>query len=133
MLRAIARPPSTDVFGHPKGLVVLAGTEFWERVSFHGMQALLVLYMVEQLLFPGHVEHVLGFGSFRAGIEWFTGPLSTQALAFQIFGIYIGLVYMTPLLGGVLGDRVLGRRRTVILGGSLMTAGTPTTGRSRFP
>src|SRR4249919_3002607 len=104
-LHVIARPPSTDIFGHPKGLVVLAGTEFWERVSFHGMQALLTLYMVEQLLLPGHVERIVGFAPFRAGIEWFTGPLTTQALAFQIFGLYIGAVYMSPLLGGVLGDR----------------------------
>jgi POT family proton-dependent oligopeptide transporter len=109
--------------GHPRGLLVLGGTEFWDRVSFHGMQALLVLYMVERLLLPGHVEHVAGFATFRALIESVTGPLSTQALAFQVFGLYLGLVYMTPLLGGVLGDRVLGRRRTVMLGAALMTAG----------
>jgi POT family proton-dependent oligopeptide transporter len=112
-----------EIFGHPKGLMVLVGTEFWDRVSFHGMQALLVLYMVEQLLLPGHVEHVLGFSGFRAVIESVTGPLSTQALAFQIFGLYIGMVYLTPLLGGILGDRVLGRHRTVALGALLMTAG----------
>jgi POT family proton-dependent oligopeptide transporter len=109
--------------GHPRGLLVLGGTEFWDRVSFHGMQALLVLYMVERLLLPGHVEHVAGFTTFRAVIESVTGPLSTQALAFQIFGIYLGLRYMKPLLGGLLGDRVLGRRRTVMLGAVLMTAG----------
>jgi POT family proton-dependent oligopeptide transporter len=112
-----------ELFGHPRGLVYLVGTEFWDRVSFHGMQALLVLYMVEQLLLPGHVEHVAGFAGFRALIEAVTGPLSTRALATQIFGLYIGLVYFTPVLGGLLGDRVLGRRRTVILGASLMTAG----------
>lgn len=109
--------------GHPRGLLVLAATEFWDRVSFHGMQALLVLYMVEQLLLPGHVENVAGFAAFRASIEGVTGPLSTQALAFQVFGIYLGFVYITPLLGGVLGDRVLGRHRTVVLGALLMTAG----------
>src|SRR4051794_6599743 len=95
--------PAAETLGHPRGLLVLAGTEFWDRVSFHGMQALLVLYMVEQLLLPGHVEHVLGFAAFRSAIETVTGPLSTQALAFQVFGLYIGLVYMTPLLGGILG------------------------------
>jgi POT family proton-dependent oligopeptide transporter len=115
--------PGKDILGHPRGLVVLAGTEFWDRVSFYGMQALLTLYMVEQLLLPGHVEHVVGFGPFRAAIESVTGPLSAQALAFQVFGLYIGLVNMTPLLGGVLGDRLLGRRRTVALGALLMTAG----------
>jgi proton-dependent oligopeptide transporter, POT family len=112
-----------ELFGHPKGLMVLVGTEFWDRVSFHGMQALLVLYMVERLLLPGHVEHVLGFAGFRGAIESVTGPLSPQALAFQIFGLYLGMIYLTPLLGGVLGDRVLGRHRTVALGALLMTAG----------
>ena len=112
-----------NILGHPRGLFSLAGTEFWDRVSFHGMQALLTLYMVEQLLLPGHVEHVVGFGPFRGAIEWFTGPLSSQSLAFQIFGLYIGAVYLTPLLGGLLGDRVLGRHRTVALGALMMTIG----------
>lgn len=112
-----------QALGHPRGLLFLAATEFWDRVSFHGMQALLVLYMVERLLLPGHVEHVVGFGAFRAALESLTGPLSVEALAFQIFGLYIGLVYLTPLLGGVLGDRVLGRHRAVTLGALLMTAG----------
>ena len=115
--------PGDDFLGHPRGLTVLAATEFWDRVSFFGMQALLTLYMVEQLLLPGHVERVIGFGPFRAAIESLTGPLSAQALAFQVFGIYIGLVNLTPLLGGVLGDRLLGRRHTVTLGALLMTAG----------
>ncbi len=112
-----------DIFGHPRGLVVLAGTELWERISFHGMQALLVLYMVGQLLLPGHVEHIVGFARFRDVIESVTGPLSSQALASQIFGLYVGLIYLTPIFGGLLGDRVLGRRRTVALGALLMTAG----------
>jgi POT family proton-dependent oligopeptide transporter len=111
------------VLGHPRGLVVLAGTELWERISFHGMQALLVLYMVGQLFTPGHVERIVGFAGFRAVIEQVTGPLSTQALASQVFGIYVGLVYFTPVIGGWLGDRFLGRRGAVILGGVLMTAG----------
>jgi proton-dependent oligopeptide transporter, POT family len=113
----------TDLFGHPRGLIVLAGTEFWDRISFHGMQALLVLYMAEQLLLPGHVAHVVGFAAFRSVIEAVTGPLSNQALATQIFGVYVGLVYFTPLLGGVLGDRLLGRFHTVALGAILMSAG----------
>ncbi len=114
---------SKNIFGHPRGLLFIAGTELWDRISFHGMQALLVLYMVEQLLLPGHVEHVAGFAAFRHVIESATGPLSTQALAFQIFGLYIGLVYFTPVFGGALGDRLLGRVRTVSLGALLMTAG----------
>jgi len=114
---------SRDFLGHPPGLVFVAGTELWERISFHGMQALLVLYMVEQLLLPGHVERIAGFEEFRAVIEGVTGHLSPQALASQIFGLYVGLVYLTPVFGGLLGDRVLGRRRAVALGALLMTAG----------
>lgn len=117
------RPAQGEVFGHPRGLVVLAGTELWDRISFHGMQALLTLYMVEQLFRPGHIERIAGFAGFRAAVEHVTGPLSVQALATQIFGIYVGLVYFTPALGGALGDRVLGRTRTVTLGALLMTAG----------
>nr|MEA2797776.1 proton-dependent oligopeptide transporter, family [Phenylobacterium sp.] len=117
------RPGGRDVFGHPRGLVVLAGTELWDRISFHGMQALLTLYMVGQLFTPGHIEKIVGFAGFRSFIEHITGPLTTQALATQIFGVYVGLVYFTPSLGGALGDRVLGRRRTVALGALLMTAG----------
>src|SRR5215469_3874244 len=111
------------LFGHPRGIFVLAGTEVWDRISFQGMQSLLVLYMVNALLLPGRIEHVLGFASFRAFIERFTGPLSIKALATQTFGIYVFLVYLMPLLGGVIGDRVLGRRNTIVLGGLLMTAG----------
>ena len=116
-----ARPAT--IFGHPRGLLFIGGTELWDRISFHGMQALLVLYMVEQLLLPGHVEHIAGFGILRAVIEAVTGPLSTQALATQIFGLYVGLVYFTPVFGGALGDRILGRTNTIALGALLMTAG----------
>jgi POT family proton-dependent oligopeptide transporter len=114
--------PFADVFGQPRGLVYLAGTELWDRISFHGMQALLVLYMVGQLLLPGHVERIAGFAAFRAAIEGVTGPLTVTALASQIFGLYVGLVYFMPVVGGVIGDRI-GRRRTVALGAVLMTAG----------
>ena len=123
MTAAAAARPSGDIFGQPRGLWVLAGTELWDRISFHGMQALLVLYMAGQLLLPGHVEHIVGFAAFRAGIEAVTGPLSTQALATQVFGLYVGLVYFTPVFGGLIGDRWLGRTRTVALGALLMTAG----------
>jgi POT family proton-dependent oligopeptide transporter len=111
------------VFGHPRALVFLAGTELWDRISFHGMQALLVLYMVEQLLLPGHIKHIAGCGAARATIEFVTGPLSTQALATQIFGLYVGFVSLMPVFGGLLGDRLLGRVRAITLGALLMTAG----------
>ena len=54
---------------HPKGLYYLAFTEAWERFSYYGMTALLALFMVNQLLLPGHVEHIAGFSQFRAAIE----------------------------------------------------------------
>jgi POT family proton-dependent oligopeptide transporter len=110
-------------FGHPRGLAYLAFTQVWERFSFYGMQALLTLYMVHQLLLPGHVENVLGFGGFRHAVEAVFGPLSNLALASQIFGLYTGFVSLTPLLGAWLGDRVLGQRTTSILGLLLMAAG----------
>ena len=111
------------IFGHPKGLVFLASTEAWERFSFYGMRALLVLYMVQELLLPGHIEHVAGMASFRSTIESVTGPLSTQAFASQIFGLYAGLVYLTPLVGGLIADRWLGAKKTVMIGIILMTLG----------
>ncbi len=109
--------------GHPKGLFYLAFTEAWERFSFYGMTALLVLYMVNQLLLPGHVEHVAGFAGFRAAVESVVGPLSTQALASQIFGLYAGFVYFTPLLGGFIADRWIGQRNAVVIGALSMSAG----------
>ncbi len=116
-------PTGQRLKDHPRGLWVLAGTEFWDRISFHGMQALLVLYMVGSLLSPGHIENVAGFATYRAAVEAVTGPLSVQALAAQTFGLYIGLIYFTPIIGGILGDRLTGRRVAVTLGALLMTAG----------
>lgn len=87
-----------NLFGHPKGLAVLFLTEMWERFSYYGMRALLVYYMLKQLTF-------------------------TQAHASQIYGLYTGLVYLTPFFGGILADRVIGQRRAVILGAVLMAIG----------
>ena len=109
--------------GHPKGLAYLAFTEAWERFSYYGMTALLVLYMVNQLLLPGHVEQVAGFAAFRAAVESVTGPLSTQALASQIFGLYSGFVYFTPMLGGLIADRWIGQRNAVVIGALAMSGG----------
>jgi POT family proton-dependent oligopeptide transporter len=109
--------------GHPRGLAYIAFAEAWERFSYYGMQSLLVLYMVHRLLLPGHVEHVAGFGTFRHAIENFRGPLSVEALASTIFGLYTGLVYLTPIGGGLIADRLLGRTRTITIGALLMAAG----------
>ncbi len=119
----VATPGRRRLRDHPRGLWVLAGTEFWDRVSFHGMQALLVLYMAGELLLPGRIEGVVGFAGFRAAIEGVTGPLSPTALAAQVFGLYVGLVYFTPVIGGWIGDRVTGRRVAVSIGAILMTLG----------
>ena len=110
--------------GHPRGLAYLAFTEAWERFSFYGMQTLLVLYMVRQLLRAGHIESIAGFNAFRIALERVYGaPLSTIALASAIFGLYTGLVYLTPIAGGVIADRWLRRTRTITIGALLMAAG----------
>jgi len=108
-----------DFFGHPRGLWYLAFTEAWERFSFYGMQSLLVLYMSKYLLLPGHVEHVVGFDLAR----WFYPKLNGQPLASEIFGNYTAFVYLTPILGGFVADRFLGRRRAVLLGALTMALG----------
>jgi POT family proton-dependent oligopeptide transporter len=87
------------------------------------MTALLVLYMSQALLLPGHVEHVAGFGVFQGALESVFGKMSTLALASQIFGLYTGFVYFTPVFGGLVADRWLGRRNAVVLGAVLMSAG----------
>jgi POT family proton-dependent oligopeptide transporter len=119
----LTRAKEVSFLGHPKGLFYLAFTEGWERFSFYGMTALVVLYMVNQLLLPGHVKHIGGFSGFRAALESVVGPLSTQALASQIFGLYSGFVYFTPLLGGMIADRWIGQRNAVVIGALSMSAG----------
>ena len=109
--------------GHPRGLAVLFFSEMWERFSFYGMRALLILYMTDQLLLPGSVEGVWGFAGLRSVLESVFGPLSIQAMSSQIYGLYTGLLYVTPVFGGLLADRMLGQRRTVVLGALLMAAG----------
>jgi POT family proton-dependent oligopeptide transporter len=123
-VEATLAPAGEQTFiGHPKGLFYLAFTEAWERFSYYGMTALLALYMVNQLLLPGHVEHIAGFTGFRAQVESLVGPLSAQALASQIFGLYTGFVYFTPLLGGIIADRWIGQRNAVVIGALSMSAG----------
>lgn len=114
---------SAGIGGHPRGLYYLAFTEAWERFSYYGMTALLVLYMVNELLLPGHVENIVGFAGFRAAVESLFGPLSTQALASQIFGLYAGFVYLTPLFGGWIADRWIGQRNAVVIGALCMSGG----------
>jgi POT family proton-dependent oligopeptide transporter len=109
--------------GHPRGLGFLAFTEFWERFSYYGMSALLPLYGKDELFQPGHVERIWGFLPFRHALEWMFGPLTPLTLGGAIAGLYGGLVYLVPLFGGLIADRLIGRTRAVIAGGSLMALG----------
>lgn len=95
---AASHPERATLFGHPRGLYVLFFTEMWERFSYYGMRALLMLYMVEALHFD--VRKSSG-----------------------IYGWYTGLVYLTPMLGGYLADRYLGQRKAILIGGVLMALG----------
>ncbi|KMS60431.1 amino acid transporter [Novosphingobium barchaimii LL02] len=106
--------------GHPKGLGYLGVVEGCERFSYYSMQTLLTLYMVKYLLVPGRQESVIG-------LEWlkthlFSG-LEGQPLASEIFGTYTALVYLTPILGGLLADLLLGRRAALIAGAVIMSLG----------
>jgi POT family proton-dependent oligopeptide transporter len=121
-----AAPPAAarkTFFGEPRAIAYLAFTEAWERFSYYGMTALLVLYMTQQLLLPGHVGRVAGFAAFRQMLEGVFGPMTTLALASQIYGLYSGFVYFTPVLGGMIADRWIGRRNAVMAGAVLMSAG----------
>lgn len=111
--------------GHPKGLAYLSITEGFERFSYYGMIALLVLYMNGQLLMPGHVEHVVGLSVLRPILEAVFnrgGHYSNQQLSSAIYLVYSSTVYLTPLLGGLIADRV-GRTGTIIVGASIMALG----------
>ncbi|MFZ2467775.1 MAG: peptide MFS transporter [Parvibaculum sedimenti] len=114
---------SPDLFGQPRGLAFLFGTEMWERFSYYGMRALLTLYMVKYLLLPENRDRVLGLDALRGIFESVFGPLDAQPFASQIYGSYSALVYLTPVLGGYIADRWLGHRRTVIIGALLMALG----------
>ncbi|MFC0683672.1 peptide MFS transporter [Novosphingobium clariflavum] len=106
--------------GHPKGLGYLSFVEGCERFSYYAMQTLLVLYMVKYLLLPENVGKVLGLSWLRG---WHYAGLDGQPLASAIFGDYTSLVYLTPILGGVIADRWLGRKATLIAGAVIMSLG----------
>jgi POT family proton-dependent oligopeptide transporter len=120
---ADGRAREREFLGHPRGLAVLFGTEMWERFSYYGMRALLVLYLTKYLLLPGHVENVWGYGAIKAFFESLAGPLDVQPLSSLIYGTYTGLIYFTPLPGGWLADRVMGQKRVVVLGIVMMACG----------
>jgi proton-dependent oligopeptide transporter, POT family len=96
-------PPDTGFFGHPRGLATLFFTEMWERFSYYGMRAFLILYMVTPVAQGG-----LGLSDVDAG---------------SIYGTYTGSVWGAAILGGIIADRVLGQYRSVLCGGILIAAG----------
>ncbi len=106
--------------GHPKGLGFLGFTEACERFSYYSMQTLLTLYMVNYLLLPGRMEKVVGLSWVQAHIYH---GIAGQPLASAIFGTYASLVYGTPIIGGIIADKWLGRDLTLIIGGVLMAIG----------
>ena len=100
---ADAIPNDTRFFGHPRGLATLFFTEMWERFSYYGMRALLILYLTDKLTHGG-----LGFPDSKAG---------------SIYGLYTAMVYLVCLGGGWVADRITGQRRAVLIGGILISLG----------
>ena len=96
-------PSQKTILGHPVGLFVLFFTEMWERFSYYGMRAILVLFLVSELA--------------AGGWAW------PREEALRLYGLYTGLVYLTPILGGLIADRLLGFRWAVVIGALLMTLG----------
>ena len=96
-------PDGRTILGHPRALFILFFAEMWERFSYYGMRALLILYMV----------NALGYNTQKAG---------------SVYGLYTGLVFVTPIIGGYLADRFLGQRRAILIGGSLIALGQFATG-----
>ncbi len=95
---ALTKASSAEFLGHPKGLVICFLTEMWERFSFYGMRGLLIFYLTQYFLF-------------------------SDESAAGIYGAYISLVYITPVIGGVIADRYLGPAKAVVLGALLLVAG----------
>src|SRR5215204_3072032 len=93
----------TSFFGHPRGLSTLFFTEMWERFSYYGMRALLILFMTAPIA--------------AGGLEFDT------ATAGAVYGLYTSMVYMMTLPGGWVADRLIGQRRAVLYGGILIASG----------
>src|ERR1700738_3123744 len=101
-------PYDRSFFGHPRGLATLFFTEMWERFSYYGMRALLILFMTAPVSSGG-----LGFDTAVAG---------------AVYGLYTSMVYMTSLPGGWIADRLIGQRRAVLYGGIIIAGGPFTSG-----
>lgn len=117
---SVLGPDDHAFLGHPKGLGYLAFVEGCERFSYYSMQTLLVLYMVKYLLLPEHIGNVIGLPWLQQSAY---GGQQGQPLASAIFGDYSSLVYLTPIAGGLIADRWLGRRTTLLAGAVIMSIG----------
>src|SRR5665213_1780746 len=124
-----AEKRTPQLFGHPRGLTFLFTTEMWERFSYYGMRAILVLYLTKMLFTTGHFDHVIGYQGLHHFAQWLMGSIDTGPVqngtyqpqfASLIYGGYTGLVYLTPFFGGIIADRWLGQRFSVIIGGVTM-------------
>jgi POT family proton-dependent oligopeptide transporter len=116
----LGHPKGLGFLGHPKGLGFLGFTEACERFSYYSMQTLLVLYMVNYLLLPGRIEQVAGLGWLRT---WHYPGMEGQPLSSAIFGDYTSLVYLMPILGGIIADKLTGRKVALIAGAVIMSLG----------
>lgn len=102
-ISAYKEPSSKKLFGHPTGLYLLFFTELWERFSYYGMRGILILYLTKSIIQGG-----IGFN---------------ESFASLIYGTFTGFVYFTPLVGGWLADRFLGKRKSITIGGLTMMLG----------
>jgi POT family proton-dependent oligopeptide transporter len=119
-------PKGGTLFGHPRGLTYLFTTEMAERFSYYGMRAILVLYLTNYLLLHPTVDGVVGYGAVKHLLELIFNaghPLGVQPLSSAIYGAYTALVYLTPFFGGIIADRWIGQRYSVIIGGVIMAIG----------
>jgi len=113
-----------DFFGHPAGLYVLFFTEFWERFSYYGMRALLVLYMTNYLLVdPAKAADIMGYSALLSFLIGVFGEMSVQQISSQLYGLYTGFVYFTPFFGGMIADKLIGKHKSVFIGATLMAIG----------
>jgi POT family proton-dependent oligopeptide transporter len=115
-----------QLFGHPRGLTYLFTTEMWERFSYYGMRAILVLYLTNFLLLHPAVDGIVAYGPVKHLLELIFNaghPLGIQPLSSAIYGAYTALVYLTPFFGGMIADRWIGQRYSVIIGGVIMAIG----------
>ena len=106
MNNLVKQPHEKELFGHPVGLYVLFFTEMWERFSYYGMRSILVIYMIAQATSEN-----------GPGLGW------TDLEAYQLYGWYVMLVYLVSIPGGILADKVLGQKKTVMLGAVLLSIG----------